>query len=166
MKIKILLSLALILVVSAASAQGKAAKNEKNKELYVETLNLIESGEFKFVADRALAKGGRTIILTNNPNFLTVKGEDVNAELPFFGEAYSANLSGEGGINVDNTAIDYSIKENEKKLQVEIKFKVKSKTELFNCTLTVYSGGDASLSVAGNQRSSIRYDGKITALNN
>jgi len=163
MKLKVILSFVFILAISSIYAQDKAAKKEKKKAQFEETLNLINSGEYIFVANRAQAKGGRSISLTSNPNSLIISKENAEADLPFFGEAYAGmGYSGDGGIKFEGPVVDYSVKQNDEKLRIEIRFKVKSTSEMFTCYLNISFSGSTTLSVDSNTRSHIRYDGKIT----
>ena len=75
-------------MMNSVFAQEKVSKKEKKRVQYKETLNLINSGEFIFEANKALEHGGRTISLTSNPNFLIISEENVEADLPFFGQMY------------------------------------------------------------------------------
>ena len=84
MKLKVILCFVFILMMNSVFAQEKVSKKEKKRVQYKETLNLINSGEFIFEANKALEHGGRTISLTSNPNFLIISEENVEADLPFF----------------------------------------------------------------------------------
>ncbi len=162
MKLKVILCFVFILATSSIYAQDKATKKEKKKAQFEETLNLINSGEYVFVANRAQAKGGRSINLTSNPNFLIISKENAEADLPFFGEAYTAmGYSGDIGIKFEGPVVDYNVKQNDDKLRIEINFKVKSTNEMFTCNLNISFSGSATLSVDSNIRSHIRYDGTV-----
>ncbi|WP_372642376.1 DUF4251 domain-containing protein, partial [Ancylomarina sp.] len=72
-KIIILVSSLLILFIfSNTSAQNKEARKEKRQKAYIECLQLIESGEFKFEAEKAYPQGGSSIDLTTNYGFIKI----------------------------------------------------------------------------------------------
>ncbi len=162
MKLKVILCFVFILMMNSVFAQEKVSKKEKKRVQYKETLNLINSGEFIFEANKALEHGGRTISLTSNPNFLIISEENVEADLPFFGQMYQiVNPTGDVGLKFEGPVVDYNVKQNDDKLRIEIRFKVKSKSEMFTCSLNISYSGSATLGIDCNTRSHIRYDGKV-----
>lgn len=162
MKLKVILCFVFILMMNSVFAQEQVSKKEKKREQYKETLDMINSGEFIFEANKAFAHGGRTISLTSNPNFLIISEENAEADLPFFGEAYTAiGYSGDTGIKFEGPVVDYNVKQNDDKLRIEIRFKVKSTNDLFTCYLNISYSGSATLGVDSNTRSHIRYNGKV-----
>ncbi|NOQ24797.1 MAG: DUF4251 domain-containing protein [Bacteroidales bacterium] len=164
MKVKIILSLAFIIILNSAYAQGKAEKKEKNKEQYKEIIELLKSGEYNFIANRANSQNGKSINLSSN-YFLTISNGIANADLPFFGESYIVNTStGSAGIKFNDSVSDYEIKEKGKILRVQIRFQVETFQDLYNCTLNVSNSGFADLTIYSRSRSTISYDGKVSAI--
>ncbi len=155
---------ALIIPLNAQSK--KELKKQKAEKEYAATKELINSKNFVFEADWATTQGGKRINLTTNPNFLKVKGDQVSADMPYFGVAQSAIGYGGGdtGIIFEETPKKYNVEFNDKKTKAVIKFDANNKSESFNVILHVYKNGNASLSISSSKRNSISYDGKITAI--
>lgn len=162
MKLKVISCLVFILIINSVFAQEQISKKEKNRVQYEETLNLINSGEFIFEANKAFEHGGRMIDLTTNPNFLIISKKNVKADLPFFGQMYRVvDLTGDVGLKFEGPVVDYEVKQNDDKLQIEIHFKVKSTNEMFTCYLNISYSGYTTLGIDCNTRSYIRYYGKV-----
>jgi hypothetical protein len=128
-------------------------------------LELVESSNFRFKADRAFPQGGRTIDMASRSNKLEVKGEIASADLAFFGRARNVAYDpGGGGIQFEGEMTNRKIKVREKKDRVMLSFRVSGARDSFSCYLTVTAKGYANLSVNSNQRSTISYSGRIFAL--
>ncbi|WP_386406360.1 DUF4251 domain-containing protein [Sungkyunkwania multivorans] len=104
-------------------------------------------------------------------NFLNYNGEEVAADLPYFGEqrlagrAYGVNT--DGGINFKTAPEDYEIVVNEKKKRVVITFNAEDTnltTENYDVTIVAFANGNAELVIFSSHRDNIRYMGKLVAL--
>lgn len=153
-----------------ATAQTKSERKQKKKELraksFLELKKFFESKNFRFEADWADTQKGRRINLTGNPNGYTQKGDTVNANLPYFGVAQVATMSGDVGINIENKAVEGATEKfNEKRYRIVYSFKVKStRGELLSCVLTIQVNRSATLSIRSTQRNRISYSGEISEL--
>lgn len=166
----LLLIIFLIGFAQISTAQSKSEKKQKKKEqraqAFLELKDFFEERNFRFVADWADTQKGRRINLTSNPNVYTQEGDIVNANLPYFGVAQVATMSGDVGINVENTAIEQEVvKINEKKQRIVYSFKVNStRGEMLSCVFTIQANKSATLSIRSTQRNMISYSGQISNL--
>lgn len=142
------------------SAQEKKSKKEIKQEKFDQTIELINKGDFKFEAKRAFPQGGRSIDLTTNYGFITLKQTHAEGDLPYFGRAYTASYGGDGGIKFDSEMVDKKIEVNEKKQRVIISFEVRDKDN-YKVTMDVGYNGNTSVSITSNNRSHISYQGEI-----
>ncbi|MDZ7606189.1 MAG: DUF4251 domain-containing protein [Cyclobacteriaceae bacterium] len=115
--------LILISIISLAKAQD--AKTQKKKVNYDKVLAVIESGKFEFVALKANPQGGRQIDLTTNPNFLRVRGNAGEADMPYFGRSFSGGYGTGGGIEFSGEFMEYSVEKNDAKFRVVIIFSIR-----------------------------------------
>ena len=83
----LLSSLLLIVILTSASGQKKEERKEKRQKAYLECLELIESGEFKFEAEKAYPLTGQSIDLKTNYGFIKVSDNNRTGDLPYFGRA-------------------------------------------------------------------------------
>lgn len=160
--ILIILLLSFIIPISAQSrAEKKKIKEEKEIEEYAYLKNFIKSNKFDFEADWATTNKGRRINLTGNANYLKIDNKDADIYLPFFGTAHSGSVGfgGNGGIEFKGAIKNYSVKFNDKKRLVTIKFSAKEKSENFDFSLTLYGNKNANLTVSSNSRSNMSYSG-------
>lgn len=151
--------------LTPANAQGKKSKNNtaEKAEAYQKVLKIIESGKFEFDAGKANPQRGRQVDLTTNPGYLKVNNGQVEADLPYMGVAHTAPYSGDTGIKFDGQATGYKIDKNDKKNRVTVTFKISSKGESFNCSLTVTGNPDSAvLYINSTRRDSISYYGRIS----
>ena len=97
---------------------------------------------------------------------MTMNGEDVQLELPYFGQRQVATMGVvDQGMRLEGKATDISTKRNEKSNHYDLDFKTRNQSESLQCNLRVFSGMRAVLTINSNQRNSIRYEGVITTLN-
>lgn len=159
----LLSSLLLIVILASASGQKKEERKEKRQKAYIECLELIESGEFKFEAEKAYPQGGSSIDLTTNYGFIKVSDNKSTGDLPFFGRAYSIEYGGEGGINFKGEIINKELTRDDKKMRVNYNFEVEDK-EIFTVIMEVFSKKSATVIIRVQSKSHISYSGKIIEL--
>ncbi|WP_158584324.1 DUF4251 domain-containing protein [Reichenbachiella sp. MSK19-1] len=170
MKSLLLILAFLLLTVAVVFGQDKKsrkeAKKEKQRQEYMETKMLLDSGAFSFTATWATTQKGRRINLIGNSNQLTLEDTLTSAYLPYFGVVQMYDMSGEGGINFEGTAQDLKIEHKDKKMRSMVSFEVKSSTgnEVYQCQFTINSNSSAALSVRSSARNQISYDGTIAPL--
>jgi hypothetical protein len=96
---------------------------------------------------------------------MTLKGEDLQMELPYFGQRQVAQMGGiDQGMRFNGTATDIRTKRNEKNNHYDLDFKTRNQSESLQCNLRVFSGMRAVLTINSNQRNSIRYEGALNPL--
>lgn len=162
-----MLGMGMLSVQAQTKAERKQARKEKATAIYMETKELIDSGAFIFKGDWANPLGGARISIINNLNSMTLKEGNLKAFLPYFGVAHrSVGYANNRGIEFDVPIkeSDYTVTVDDEKQRIRIEFSAKEKNELFNATLTVYSKGRASMTIASSNRTSINYTGTVTAL--
>ncbi|MGZ2369613.1 DUF4251 domain-containing protein [Ancylomarina sp. YFZ004] len=165
-KLKILISsLLLLFVFSNAFAQNKEARKEKRQKAYIECLQLIESGEFKFEAEKAYPQGGTSIDLTTNYGFIKISENKSIGDLPFFGRAYRVDYGADGGINFEGDILNKKLTRNDKKMKVTYTFEVKDK-DTYTVIMEVFSKKSASTIIRTDSKAHISYSGQISELEN
>jgi len=153
---QIIILLTLVIAVSPLFAQ-KEKKAEKEQKIKT----MIESQQYRFVAQTALPMTGESISLTSEYD-LTVDSLQIKSFLPFFGRAYYAEYGqSDGGIKFDNKADDYSSVFDKKKKSFRIFMKVKGKHDIYQINLDAGLSGYAHLSIISNDKQSISFYGAI-----
>ena len=161
---KIFLSSLLLIVIStSALGQKNEERKEKRQKAYLECLELIESGEFKFEAEKAYPQGGSSIDLTTNYGFIKVSDKKSTGDLPFFGRAYSVDYGADGGINFEGEIMDKKLTRDDKKMKATYTYKVRDK-ESFTVIMDIFSKKSASVIIRCESKSHISYSGKIIEL--
>lgn len=162
----IFLVLLLSLIVTISFAQEKTRKQLKEArkiEKQKQTEILVISKEFVFVARNTSPQGFRNIDLTTNINYIKFQPDFIKSEMPFFGTAYSGvAYRGDGGLNFEGKPQEYTIRKEKKAYQ--IKAIVKGQYDVYTMYLSVFFDSSASLSINSNNRSTISYNGEISAI--
>ena len=148
----------LIIVLSSTAVVTQAQEIEDLEEF-------VESGKFLFTADRAFPSGGPSVNLINRSNKVEFNGDTAKGDLAYFGKAHNASVAYSadgGGIKFDGEMMNKEIKV--KKKNVILSFKMKAPGDQYSCSLTITSSGSATLSISSNNKSSISYNGAVTAM--
>jgi len=162
--VALLITLALLgASVYAAENPQKQDKKQKQKE---QTEKLVNSKQFQFVARQALPMGGKSVDLTTNPNFTKFYPDSIQADMPFFGRAYSVPYGGSGGIKFHGKPKKFTITPQKRGKGYLIKATVNDTSDSYSLTLSVSNDGYGTLTINSNNRNSISYYGKISALEN
>uniref|UniRef100_UPI003564F594 DUF4251 domain-containing protein n=1 Tax=Ancylomarina sp. TaxID=1970196 RepID=UPI003564F594 len=130
-----------------------------------ECLQLIESGEFKFEAEKAYPQGGSSIDLTTNYGFIKISENKCLGDLPFFGRAYRVEYGADGGINFEGDILNEKLTHDDKKMKVTYTFEVKDK-ETYTVIMEVFSKQSASTIIRTDSKAHISYSGTISELKN
>ena len=163
-KLKILISsLLLLFIFSTTFAQNKEARKEKRQKAYLECLQLIESGEFKFEAEKAYPMGGTSIDLTTNYGFIKVSEDKSTGDLPFFGRAYRIDYGADGGIKFKGEILNKKLTRNEKKMKVTLSYDIKDK-ETYTVIMEVFSKKSVSTIIRTSSKAHISYSGQLSEL--
>ena len=105
------------------------------------------------------------ISLRGNGDYITIKSDTVQAELPYFGElrVVSSMDPRDSGINFKGVPTTFDVAENEKKQTIRLEFDIRAKTEPFSVIMKLYPNKRATVFINCMNRTSIRYDGTINA---
>ena len=158
-----------LLIISSeiifAQSSKRAEKEAKKQAAYEEVLNIVSSGNYEFVGQKANPQRGPQIDLTTRNNFLSIQEGNASADMPYFGRAFNVGYStSDGGIKFDGPMVSYEIEKNEKKRRISIRFTVKSADDTFKCSLTISGKSSATLSVTSNKRQGISYTGRVSVI--
>jgi len=163
-KISVLMVL-LLFIVTTLFAQEKSKKQlraERVIEKQQQTEALMNAREFVFVGRTAIPTGFKTMDLTTNTNYVKFHPDSIESYMPFFGKAYSSiGYGGDGGLKFSGKPEDYTVTKGAKNYQVNAT--VKGANDYYKISLSVSFEGSATLSIISNNRSSISYNGEISA---
>lgn len=141
------------------TSTAQDAKQEKKTEHATRVKKMVEGKRYIIKVESAMPSGGRKIHLS--PGYtLTVSGDTLMSDLPYYGRAYSPAGAGEGGYNFTSTSFEYSIADR-KKGGWDIEIKIKDRQENPRFTLTIFDNGNVSLMVTGMSRENISYTGYV-----
>jgi hypothetical protein len=134
-----------------------------NKQKQIEAM--VNAKEFVFVARIAIPSGMRSVNLSLNQNYIKFKPDLIDSNMPFFGSAYSGVGYGtDTGLHFKGEPEVFTINKNKKNFQIAVV--VKGETDNFGLSLSVGFEGSAFLSITSNKRSTISYQGEISAIEN
>ncbi|GEM_PF-1142991 len=160
----LLIGFFLILPLMNAVAQENQteSKEEKREREYNELVQLVESGQFEFVGERAFPQRGPQVDITTRNHLLKIEGNHAIGDLSYFGRSYSGGYyNSNGGVKFDGEMESHDVSVNDKKYRITVKFRIRGSDDTYNCILTISGYEAASLSVTSNNKSPIRYTGNI-----
>lgn len=178
MKNFILLAFTALFLMNCKSSDSIVVSKEQRKELHT----WIENRAFEIESHRAnpqvsnglnqfdssifgAGNNASSINLISNPNFLRIQNDSVFVHLPYYGTRHmiSHRSSQSGGIQVNAEMKNYSSVYQKAKNRTTIKFEAKNTNEVLDFTLTIFDNQNTTINVYSSQRSSISYDGRISA---
>ncbi len=148
---------AILIACIPARAQKLITKKDQRRQ---EVKELIESRNFRFVANSATSMGGARFDLTSIYD-LEIENNHVKAFLPYYGVAYKVEYGAEGGIKFDANAEEIDYKYNEKKKIYQIRMSIPEKDEHNDIYMTVGVDGFATVMISFIHRQPITYSGFI-----
>ncbi len=170
MKIASILAFTLAMALTGCSASSSASRDEspdsrgeKKAADFEQVAKLIESGNFQFTVRNASPAGGRTIQITSEYTLEAREGE-YEAQLPYFGRAYSASYGGDGGIEFKGEPQDFQLTRNERKSTLLVSFMIDGESDQYQLRLEVGASGYGNLLVSSQKRQNISYYGQVSAL--
>jgi len=92
---------------------------------------------------------------------LRILNDSAFAYLPYFGVAHIAPYGGDGGIVFGEPISDYTIIPNIKNNGWDIRFKVKSKENIYDFYISIFNNGSSSITVNSYNRDVINFIGEI-----
>ena len=162
MRIKLII---LCLFAGMLTTQGTNSPDKKQMKLEKETEmnDLIESGNFKFIAKSAHPMSGSSIHLTSTYD-LKIDNDTIEALLPFYGRVYRVDYGGEGGIKFKEQVKTIDKQFNTRKKIHEYIATVKTNKDVYNIKLSAGLNGYGNLTVSSQNRQQISFYGIIEPL--
>ena len=168
-KMKTIFSL-LVLILSLGTTTGfsqdktrREQKEERNLEKQKQIEAMVNAKEFVFVPRTALPSGMKQVYLSLDQFYIKFHPDYIDSYMPFYGRAYSGVGYGtDTGLSFKGTPEKFTIKKEGSIFQINVV--VNGETDIFSLFLSVGSEGSASLSISTNNRSSISYQGEVSAL--
>jgi hypothetical protein len=136
--------------------------DQKKQEEYARLNTMVQSRQYRFDAQSATAKKGRTVQLSGGYG-LSIKKDRLDAELPYYGRAYTTDYppsNSNGGIKFSSSDFSY-VADTVKKGGWDITIKPKN-TKVNTIYLTITTSGYCTVRVNSNDRDPISYYGVIT----
>lgn len=142
--------------------QVVTARNFKFRAQWAEPL---QTGGMNQLANAGLIPPGSNvnrIDLTGTANYFKMEGNQVEMQLPYYGERQVNQTYGRAqGMEYEGTATDIQTRKNEKNKYYDLDFNLKNNTELLQCSLRLFQGMRTILTVYSSQRNMIRYVGEL-----
>jgi len=159
----------IVLILSVVITNGfsqektkKELKEEKKIEKQKQVEAMVNDTNFVFVARTALPTGMRSVNLTTNQNYVKYQPDLIDSYMPFFGKAYSGiGYGADTGLKFQGKPEEFKVEKTKKAFQIDAV--VKGTTDNFKLSLSVGFEGSASLTITSNNRSTISYQGEISA---
>ena len=150
---------AIVLLGQDKNKTRKEVRAEKNARIEAIVDSLVQSRNYKIIAQNAQPMGWQQINLTGLYNVM-IKGDSVVVDLPYYGRAYQVDYaSTEGGIKIDSAIEKY--KERKRRGNNEISFETSTKSDHYQFKLTITSSGYATIFVNSNNRQAINFSGVL-----
>ena len=153
MKQNVRILLLLLMGVAGVLSGGAQETNSNN-------LKTILSGKnFVFKAQSAWPLQGTVVQLTAGYD-MRVLQDSINTYLPYYGRAFTASYTGEGGVNFTSRKFDYKLKEKQKG-GWELTIRPADAKDVVEMNYSVSANGYATLQIISNNRQAISYYGVI-----
>ena len=123
-----------------------------------EIQQMFDTKNFIFKAETVNPQSGRTRQLTQEYD-LTISRDKIISFLPYYGRAYNAPVSSEGGIKFTSTDFSYDVKKVKKGWEITII--PKDVSDVHQMYLTAFTNGRATLQVTSNSRQNISFNGYV-----
>ena len=157
-------TIGLFLIIMLFSGQfgfSQVNKKEQKARQQLEMAQLIESGQFKFVARSATSNLGTFNNLSSNYD-LIFDSLTIKAFLPYFGRSYMAQYgNNEGGVKFNKKVEKVDRTYNDRKRLYTITTEVKESNETYDIVLSVGLNGYGDLKISFINRQWISYYGHI-----
>jgi hypothetical protein len=160
-----LLVFILAMVTTTGFSQEKTRREQKaerslEKQTQIEAM--VNAREFVFVPRTALPTGMKQIYLSINQFYIKFHPDNIDSYMPFYGRAYSGvGYGSDTGMTFKGTPEKFTIEKKGKTFHINLV--VKGENDIYSLFLSVGFEGGASLSISTNNRSSISYQGEVSA---
>ncbi len=142
----------------------KEAKEQKAEQEYNAIKKLVNSKMYVFDATWISTSRGRRINIAAGSNSIAVAQDSTKAAMQFFGEVTTIRFSGNEGVSFNNKIENYQVNFDDKKRRVNVSFKVKNKSEMYEVYMSINKTGFTFVDVNSNNKSNVTYDGNISAI--
>lgn len=156
----IILGILFITVSGFQPGERKLRKIQKEKEM----LELLESGEFRFVARSARSSLGNFNNLSTHYD-LVFDSMNIKAFLPYYGRAYSVPYNDEGGVKFDLKAGKIEKRWEKNKKRYIVATEVGDSRDSYSIYMTASLSGYADVVINFRNRQMISYYGTLERLN-
>lgn len=172
MKSEIILAFLPVLALSISCSSTDSLSREQKKEMKKEQIErgmkevkaLLESGTYIFTVQTAQPNGGIAIRISDTNYSIDSKDNYLKADLPYFGRAYASHYSNDSGIKFEGSPENFEIKEDHKKGNIQVNYKISGTTEHLNVSMFISSTGFGSVSITSQNRQSISYYGYLMSM--
>lgn len=155
----IILGILFIMVSGFQPGERKLRKLQKEREM----LEMLESGEFRFVPQSARSSLGNFNSLGSHYE-LVFDSMKIKAYLPYYGRAYSAPYNDEGGVKFDLKADKIEKRWNKKKKRYVVATEVSDRRDSYSIYMTASLSGYADVQINFRNRQMISYYGTLERL--
>ena len=94
-----------------------------------------------------------------------MEGDKVTADLPYYGERQmGGGYNSNAGIKFEGVPEDLEISKDEDKQRHQIDFTISEEGETYGVRVTLFPSLNGTIHVSSSQRLSIRFEGKLSAL--
>lgn len=154
----------IIILFTGLCSYSQTDKKEKKAREQLEMAQLIESGQFRFVARSATSNLGTFNNLSANYDMI-FDSLTIKAFLPYFGRAYMAQYgSNEGGVKFNRKVEKIERTYTGRKKIYTLTTEVKEPNETYSIIMSIGLNGYADLKISFINRQWISYYGRIEKL--
>lgn len=149
-----------------SGGERSEARQQELEEAYQQYSRMISDGNFVFTVQSINPTGGRTMQATSTYTMRAEEGT-YEANLPYFGRAYTAPYGSGGGIRFEGEPEDREIEKDPSKRTTRLIFSigdVEISNEQYRVTLEISASGYGTLTVNSQNRQTISYYGKISGI--
>lgn len=175
-------NITLITVLVIALVSCSSSKRAKYSQAEIDKLHVrMEHDSLHFTARWALPMGTQSmnsigasgllppgssvnrIDLIGSNSYLIVKGDSVEAHLPYYGERQIAGIynANDAGIRFKGVPRDFEMEFNEKRKAYEMAFSINDDDEAFDVNAVFFPNNKVSLYINSSQRLTIQYQGSL-----
>jgi hypothetical protein len=141
---------------------GTYAQDTKKADVEAIVKNLVESRQYKFMAQSATPQKGHTRQIDRGYD-IKIMGDSISAYLPYMGRSYTGSYgTSEGPIQFKTNDFDYTSTPNKKGWDVVVTPKNIRNARQIN--MTIYSDALMSVVVSSSGRDVMRFEGHIEYL--
>lgn len=153
----------LLATLAMGCATSEAARQQRAQKLAMTQKKMSEGlaqRHYTIDIDRAHPQGPVGVITLTSPYSVTVSGDTLKSDLPFFGRAYSVPYGGGKGLRFTAPITYYEEADNRRGEHI-VYIDATDTEDSYRYIITLLVGGSASVSVQPRQRSHIEFTGQF-----